>query len=154
MHNTVADMLTAHLAPEDKAHLVLYIIKSKQSAAALCRKHRISQSCYYAWRKIFFLAGTDALRRSPKRASRTSVRERSKHEDKTRKNTEKRSLTTFRLLRVLFMQKMAGPDWVIGSGMRASVDFRVLAPHHVRGRGVRVAAPIEYYDVRDGWLIS
>ena len=80
-----------HLAPEDKAHLVLHIIKSKQSAAALCRKHRISQSCYYAWRKIFFLAGTDALRRSPKRASRTSVRE-LKYEDKTRKNAEKMRL--------------------------------------------------------------
>ena len=31
-----------HLAPEDKAHLVLRFIKSKESASALCRKHRIS----------------------------------------------------------------------------------------------------------------
>jgi hypothetical protein len=33
-----------YLAPEDKAQLVLLFIKSKQSAAALCRKHRISES--------------------------------------------------------------------------------------------------------------
>jgi transposase-like protein len=81
-----------HLAPEDKAHLVLHIIKSKQAAAALCRKHRISQSCYYAWRKIFFLAGTDALSRPPKRASRTSVRERAKREGKTKTDAEKMRL--------------------------------------------------------------
>ena len=80
------------LAPEDKAHLVLNIIKSKQAAASLCRKYRISQSCYYAWRKIFILAGTDALRRSPKRASRPSIREREKYEVETRKNAEKMRL--------------------------------------------------------------
>jgi transposase-like protein len=37
-----------YLAPEDKAQLVLLFIKSKQSAAALCRKHRISESNYYS----------------------------------------------------------------------------------------------------------
>ena len=42
-----------YLAPEDKAQLVLLFIKSKQSAAALCRKHRISESNYYSWRKTF-----------------------------------------------------------------------------------------------------
>jgi transposase-like protein len=81
-----------HLAPEDKAQLVLHIIKSRQSVAALCREHRISQSCYYRWRKIFLLAGTVALRRSPKRAPRTSVRVRAKYEDKTRTNAEKTRL--------------------------------------------------------------
>jgi transposase-like protein len=80
------------LAPEDKAHLVLNIIKSKQVAASLCRKYRISQSCYYAWRKIFILAGTDALRRSSKRSSRPSIREREKYEVETRKNAEKMRL--------------------------------------------------------------
>jgi transposase-like protein len=78
-----------YLAPEDKAHLVLHIMKSKQSAASLCRKHRISQSCYYSWRKIFILAGTGALGCAPKRTSRTSVRAREKKENATRKIAEK-----------------------------------------------------------------
>jgi transposase-like protein len=70
-----------HLAPEDKARLVLLFIKSKQSAAALCRKHRISESNYYSWRKLFVLAGTEALKRSSKRGGRKSRRRRTKCED-------------------------------------------------------------------------
>mgnify|MGYP003335036115 CR=1 FL=1 len=79
-----------HLAPEDKANLVLRFIKSKQPAAALCRKHRVSQSSYYEWRKIFVLAGTDALRRARKRASRTPVRMLTKaNEDRAARDAEK-----------------------------------------------------------------
>ena len=72
-----------HLAPEDKAQLVLLFIKSKQSAAALCRKHRISESSYYSWRKTFVLAGTAALKRSSKPGGRESRRRRTKCEDST-----------------------------------------------------------------------
>jgi hypothetical protein len=72
--------------------LVLHFIKSKQPAAALCRKHRISQSNYYQWRKIFVLAGANALRRSPKRASRTLVRGPTRNEDRARVEAEKMRL--------------------------------------------------------------
>ena len=82
-----------HLAPEDKANLVLHFIKSKLPAAALCRKHRISQSNYYSWRKIFVLAGTDALRRTRKRASQIPVRMLTKaNEDRAARNAEKMRL--------------------------------------------------------------
>ena len=79
-----------HLAPEDKAHLVLRFIKSKESASALCRKHRISQSNYYRWRQIFVLAGTDALRRIPKCAIRAPARMPTKaNEHRAKVNAEK-----------------------------------------------------------------
>ena len=78
-----------HLAPEDKAQLVLLFIKSKQSAAALCRKHRISESNYYSWRKTFVLAGTEALKRSSKPGGRKSRRRRTKCEDSTSVDSER-----------------------------------------------------------------
>jgi transposase-like protein len=81
-----------HIAPEDKAQLVLLFIRSKQSAAALCRKNRISESNYYRLRKIFVLAGTEALRRSPKRAGRTPMRRRTKYEDRASVDAEKMRL--------------------------------------------------------------
>jgi transposase-like protein/transposase len=81
-----------HIAPEDKAQLVLLFIRSKQSTAALCRKNGISESNYYRWRKIFVLAGTEALRRSPKRAGRTPLRRRTKYEDRASVDAEKMRL--------------------------------------------------------------
>ena len=78
-----------HLAPEDKAQLVLLFIKSKQSAAALCRKHRISESNYYSWRKTFVLVGTEALKRSSKPGGRKSRRRRTKCEDNTSVDSER-----------------------------------------------------------------
>jgi transposase-like protein/transposase len=69
-----------HIAPEDKARLVLLFIRSKQSAAALCKKHQIGESSYYSWRKTFVLAGTEALRRSPKRTGCNNAGRRAKHE--------------------------------------------------------------------------
>jgi transposase len=82
-----------HIAPEDKAQLVLLFIGSKQSAAALCRKHRISESNYYRWKKIFVLAGTEALRRPSKPGGRRSMQRRTKCEDSTSVDAE-----TMRLL--------------------------------------------------------
>ena len=69
-----------HIIPEDKARLVLLFIKSKKSVASLCNEHRISESSYYCWRKIFVLAGTAALRRLPKRNTRKAVAMRSRQE--------------------------------------------------------------------------
>ena len=78
---------------EDKANLVLHFIKSKLPAAALCRKHRISQSNYYSWRKIFVLAGTQYARRTRKRASQIPVRMLTKaNEDRAARNAEKMRL--------------------------------------------------------------
>jgi transposase-like protein len=81
-----------HLAPEDKARLVLLVTKSKQSAAAICRKHRISESTYYHWRKIFIVAGTEALKRLPKRQGRPTTGKPPKNEDETYVEAEKNLL--------------------------------------------------------------
>ena len=81
-----------HIAAEDKAQLVLLFIRSKQSAAVLCRKHRISESNYYRWRKRFVVAGTEALRRSPKRVGRKYVRRRTKYEDRASVDAERMRL--------------------------------------------------------------
>jgi transposase-like protein len=81
-----------HVAPEDKAQLVLLFIGSKQSAAALCRKHRISESNYYRWRKIFVLAGTEALRRPSKPGGRRSMQRRTKCEDSASVDAERMRL--------------------------------------------------------------
>ena len=62
------------IAPEDKARLVLRFISSKQPVATLCRTHRISSGNYYRWRKTFVQAGTEALKRAPKRAGPTFAR--------------------------------------------------------------------------------
>lgn len=70
-----------HIAPEEKARFVLLCIRSKQPAAALCKRYRISESNYYRWRKVFVLAGTEALRRSRKPAGRKTTRRPGKHED-------------------------------------------------------------------------
>ena len=69
-----------HIAPEEKARLVLLFLKSEESTSALCKKHRISESSYYGWRKIFVLAGTEALRRLPKRTGHKTTRRCIKHE--------------------------------------------------------------------------
>jgi transposase-like protein len=69
-----------HITPEDKARLVLLFIKSKKSIASLCKEHRISESSYYCWRKVFVLAGTAALRRLPKRHTRKAIAMRSRQE--------------------------------------------------------------------------
>jgi len=69
-----------HITPEEKARLVLLLIKSKKSAASLCKEHRIGESSYYCWRKAFVLAGTAALRRPQKRNARKAIAMRSRHE--------------------------------------------------------------------------
>ncbi len=81
-----------HLAPEDKARLVLLVTKSKQSAAAICRKHRISESTYYHWRKIFIAGGTEALKRLPKRQGRPTTGKSPKNEDAASVEAEKNLL--------------------------------------------------------------
>lgn len=67
-----------HIIPEDKARLVLLFIKSKRTVASLCNEHRISESSYYCWRKVFVLAGTAALRRLPKRNTHKAIAMRSR----------------------------------------------------------------------------
>ena len=56
-----------HIAPENKARLVLEFLQSKSPASSLCKKYRISQSIYYRWKKTFIRAGIEALRRQPRR---------------------------------------------------------------------------------------
>jgi transposase-like protein len=53
------------ISPETKACIVLELLSSKSEAAALCKKHKISESNYYRWRKTFVMAGVEALRRQP-----------------------------------------------------------------------------------------
>jgi transposase-like protein len=69
-----------HITPETKARLVLLFIKSKKSVVSLSKKHRISESSYYCWRKVFVLAGTAALRRLPKRNTRKAIAMQSRQE--------------------------------------------------------------------------
>jgi transposase-like protein/transposase len=78
-----------HLAPEDKVRLLLLVIRSKQPAAAICKKHRISESTYYHWRKRFILAGTEALRRLPKCQGRQTTGRPPKNEDAASVEAEK-----------------------------------------------------------------
>lgn len=62
-----------HIAPEDKVRLLLLSMKSKHSVANFCKRYEVSESSYYGWRKIFMQAGTEALRRSPKREERKTA---------------------------------------------------------------------------------
>jgi transposase-like protein/transposase len=82
-----------HIAPKDKARLVLLFIKSKEPAASLCKKYGIGESSYYKWRSIFVLAGTEALARSPKRSRPTITIDRRRNEKAVSLQAAKASLS-------------------------------------------------------------